>query len=145
MYKVTLQNLSQYYFSLQSHKGKRLSLSLREIKVLKNLSNEEANYYLRYIPLGLSVIIEELVSNPTVIEPIIIEPVIEEPVIEEPVIEEPVIEEPVIEEPVKHTREELEDLKKADIRVIAEELGLDVAKKTKAELIDMLVNYYGIE
>ena len=61
------------------------------------------------------------------------------------VIEEPVIEEPVIEEPVKHTREELEDLKKADIRVIAEELGLDVAKKTKAELIDMLVNYYGIE
>ena len=130
MYKVTLQNLSQYYFSLQSHKGKRLSLSLREIKVFKNLSNEEANYYLRYIPLGLSVIIEELVSNPTVIEPIIIEPVIEEP---------------VIEEPVKHTREELEDLKKADIRVIAEELGLDVAKKTKAELIDMLVNYYGIE
>ena len=135
MYKVTLQNLSQYYFSLQSHKGKRLSLSLREIKVFKNLSNEEANYYLRYIPLGLSVIIEELVSNPTVIEPIIIEPVIEEPVIEEP----------VIEEPVKHTREELEDLKKADIRVIAEELGLDVAKKTKAELVDMLVNYYGIE
>ena len=130
MYKVTLQNLSQYYFSLQSHKGKRLSLSLREIKVFKNLSNEEANYYLRYIPLGLSVIIEELVSNPTVIEPIIIEPVIEEPVIEEPVI---------------HTREELEDLKKADIRVIAEELGLDVAKKTKAELVDMLVNYYGIE
>ena len=130
MYKVTLQNLSQYYFSLQSHKGKRLSLSLREIKVFKNLSNEEANYYLRYIPLGLSVIIEELVSNPTVIEPIIIEPVIEEP---------------VIEEPVKHTREELEDLKKADIRVIAEELGLDVAKKTKAELVDMLVNYYGIE
>ena len=130
MYKVTLQNLSQYYFSLQSHKGKRLSLSLREIKVFKNLSNEEANYYLRYIPLGLSVIIEELVSNPTVIEPIIIEPVIEEP---------------VIEEPVKHTREELEDLKKADIRVIAEELGLDVAKKTKAELIDMLVSHYGIE
>ena len=130
MYKVTLQNLSQYYFSLQSHKGKRLSLSLREIKVFKNLSNEEANYYLRYIPLGLSVIIEEVESNPTIIEPIIVEPVVEEP---------------VVEEPVKHTRDELEDLKKADIKVIAEELGLDVVKKTKAELIDMLVNYYGIE
>jgi hypothetical protein len=130
MYKVTLQNLSQYYFSLQSHKGKRLSLSLREIKVFKNLSNEEANYYLRYIPLGLSVIIEEFEANPTVIEPIIIEPVIEEP---------------IMEEPVKHTRDELEELKKADLRVIAEGLGLSISKKTKAELVDMLVNYYGIE
>lgn len=132
MYKVMIQNVNQFYFSLQDHDGIRLSLKRLDFKVFNGLSKKEADHYKKYIPLGLSVIIEECKD---VVE-------VEFKEVEEEVIEIPVIIEEVQDEIKcpKYNREELEDMKKEELRDLAKKEGFKVSGTKKAELIEMLVN-----
>ena len=136
MYKVMIQNVNQFYFSLQDHDGIRLSLKRLDFKVFNGLSKKEADHYKKYIPLGLSVIIEECKD---VVEVEFKE--VEE--VQEKVIEIPVIIEEVQEQEIKcpkYNREELEDMKKEELRDLAKKEGFKVSGTKKAELIEMLVN-----
>lgn len=137
MYKIILQNNYQYYFSLQNHLGRRLSLSLEEVKIYKGLSREDANFYLKFIPLGLSVIIQpEDVDE----KDFIADPNIE--IVEQPVeIEPEVVEDAPV---VNYSREDLESLKKAQLKEIATQEGLKTDYMTKAEILEVLVAHYGI-
>lgn len=132
MYKVMIQNVNQFYFSLQDHDGIRLSLKRLDFKVFNGLSKKEADHYKKYIPLGLSVIIEECKD---VVE-------VEFKEVEEEVIEIPVIIEEVQDEIKcpKYNREELEDMKKEELRDLAKKEGFKISGTKKVELIEMLVN-----
>ena len=133
MYKVMIQNVNQFYFSLQDHNGIRLSLKRLDFKVFNGLSKKEADHYKKYIPLGLSVIIEECKD---VVE-------VEFKEVEEEVIEIPVIIEEVQEQVIKcpkYDREELEDMKKEELRELAKKEGFKVSGTKKVELIEMLVS-----
>ena len=131
MYKVTIQNTCQYYFSLQNHLGKRISLSLLDFKVYNHLNIKEAEYYKKYIPLGLSVIIEQEAIEVQG-EIIDVEDMVE--------ISDEINSDVVEVEVKKYILEELEDLKKAELRELADKEGLNHKGLTKAEIIELLVN-----
>ena len=97
MYKVMIQNVNQYYFSLQDHDGVRISLKKLDFRVFNGLSKKEAEHYKKYIPLGLSVIIEECKD--------VVEVEFKEVEEQEVVIEIPVIVEEVQEVKPKYIRE----------------------------------------
>ena len=132
MYKVMIQNVNQYYFSLQDHDGVRISLKKLDFRVFNGLSKKEAEHYKKYIPLGLSVIIEECKDA--------VEVEFKEVEEQEVVIEIPVIVEEVQEVKPKYIREELEEMKKEELRELAKKEGFKVSGTKKADLIEMLVN-----
>jgi hypothetical protein len=142
LYKVTIQNTCQYYFSLQNHFGKRISLALLEFKVYNHLNIKEAEHYKKYIPLGLSVIIEQEPLGPFIIieqeaievqgEIVDVEDIVE--------ISDEVNSDVVEVEVKKYVLEELEELKKAELRELADKEGLNHKGLTKAEIIELLVN-----
>ena len=134
MYKVTIQNINQIYFSLQSHKGKRLSLVQYEVLTFKGLTLQEANSYKKYIPLGLSVIIQEDDSFIPVSYEVINT--------DEPIENTSEIVENKIS--FSYSVEELEALKKEELKELCLEVGIDVRRKTKLELINKLVEHYGL-
>lgn len=132
MYKVIIQNVNQIYFSLQDHRGKRLSLTQYDIKVFEGLTLKEANSYKRYIPLGLSVLIQEDNSFITADYKVISEAI-------------EIIPEPLEEvKSIFYTIDELNTLKKDELRELCTKVGISISKKTKAELIEDLVKYYGL-
>lgn len=132
MYKVMIQNVNQYYFSLQDHDGVRISLKKLDFRVFNGLSKKEAEHYKKYIPLGLSVIIEECKD--------VVEVEFKEVEEQEVVIEIPVIVEEVQEVKPKYIREELEEMKKEELRELAKKEGFKVSGTKKADLIEMLVS-----
>lgn len=130
MYKVIIQNVNQIYFSLQDHNGKRLSLVKYEIRKFHGLSLSEANHYKKFIPLGLSVFIQDdsfIESDFRVIDNILDE-----------------VEEKEVEVLFPYSKDSLEELKKAELRDLCLNVGININKKTKAELIEDLVAYYGL-
>ena len=135
MFKVILQNVNQYYFSLQTHKGSRISLSLRETVVFRFLSNNEAQYYVKYIPLGLSVIIQP--DNQNIIEVDVVENVVE-------ISDNSVSEVIDNSNTIKYTLEDLQALKKAQLKEIATDEGINTDYLTKQEILDLLVSHYGM-
>lgn len=134
MYTVIIQNVNQIYFSLQSHSGKRLSLTQYEIKTFKGLTLEEANSYKKFIPLGLSVFIQEDKSFISTDFNIIDTDESIENTSE------------VVEDKNSfiYTIEDLHDFKKEEIKKFCLDVNIDVRRKTKLELINELVDYYGL-
>lgn len=130
MYKVIIQNINQIYFSLQDHKGKRISLTQYEMRTFKGLTLQEANSYKKFIPLGLSVLIQEDKSV------IIVDDIVE--------VDDTILEVDDNLNKIKYTLDELQELKKAELRELCLDVGISISKKTKAELIDELVDYYGL-
>lgn len=146
MYKVTIQNINQIYFSLQDHQGRRIALSKLELRVFNGLTLEEANSYKKYIPLGLCVLIQEdenfVEANFEVIEETQ-EEVIEE--VQDEIVEE--TQEEVVEEMQDNipTKEELEAMLKPELRDLARKAGIKWTGKPKAQLLEELVEYYGLQ
>ena len=135
MYKVVIQNVNQIYFSLQDHNGKRLSLTKYEIRKFHGLSLSEANHYKKFIPLGLSVFIQDdsfIESDFKVIDDILDE------------VEEKEVEEKEVEVLFPYSKDSLKELKKAELRDLCLKVDININKKTKAELIEDLVAYYGL-
>lgn len=132
MFTVIIQNVNQIYFSLQSHNGKRISLTQYEIKTFKGLTLQEANSYKKYIPLGLSVFIQEDKSFITTdFEVVDTDDSVEE----------------IIEDnknTFNYSLEDLQDLKKDELKTLCLEVNIDVRRKTKLELINELVEHYGL-
>ena len=140
MYKVVIQNVNQIYFSLQDHNGKRLSLTKYEIRKFHGLSLSEANHYKKFIPLGLSVFIQDdsfIESDFKVIDDILDE-------VEEKEVEEKEVEEKEVEVLFPYSKDSLKELKKAELRDLCLKVDININKKTKAELIEDLVAYYGL-
>lgn len=134
MYKVIIQNINQIYFSLQNHQGKRISLGYCEIRTYKGLTSQEANSYKKYIPLGLSVIIQEDNSFlQTSYEVVNTDETIEDT---SEIVEN--------KNSFNYSVEDLQALKKEDLKELCLEVDIDVRRKTKQELIDKLVAYYGL-
>lgn len=134
MYKVIIQNINQIYFSLQNHQGKRISLGYYEIRTYKGLTSQEANSYKKYIPLGLSVIIQE--DNSFIqasCEVVNTDETIEDT---SEIVEN--------KNSFNYSVEDLQALKKEDLKELCLEVDIDVRRKTKQELIDKLVAYYGL-
>ena len=132
MFTVIIQNVNQIYFSLQSHNGKRISLTQYEIKTFKGLTLQEANSYKKYIPLGLSVFIQEDKSFITTDSEVVdtddsIEEIIEDN-----------------KNTFNYSLEDLQDLKKDELKTLCLEVNIDVRRKTKLELINELVEHYGL-
>jgi len=131
VYKVTIQNINQIYFSLQDHKGKRISLTQYEMLVFNGLSQSEANSYKKYIPLGLSVIIQEdnsfICTDYKVVETVEVKPEIVE-----------------VNKSFNYSIEDLKLFKREDLRALCLDVNIDIKRKTKAELIEELVNFYGL-
>ena len=130
MYKVTIQNINQIYFSLQDHQGRRIALSKLELRVFNGLTLEEANSYKKYIPLGLCVLIQEdenfVEANFEVIEEM-----------QDEIVEE-------IQDNIP-TKEELEAMLKPELRDLARKAGIKWTGKPKAQLLEELVEYYGLQ
>ena len=145
MYKVVIQNVNQIYFSLQDHNGKRLSLTKYEIRKFHGLSLSEANHYKKFIPLGLSVFIQDdsfIESDFKVIDDILDE--VEEKEVEEKEVEEKEVEEKEVEVLFPYSKDSLKELKKAELRDLCLKVDININKKTKADLIEDLVAYYGL-
>lgn len=134
MFTVIIQNVNQIYFSLQSHNGKRISLTQYEIKTFKGLTLQEANSYKKYIPLGLSVFIQEDKS--------FIQASYEVINTDEPTENTSEIVEN--KNSFSYSADDLQALKKEELKELCLEVDIDVRRKTKLELIDKLVEYYGL-
>lgn len=134
MYKVTIQNINQIYFSLQNHKGKRISLVQYEVQTYKGLTLQEANSYKKYIPLGLSVIIQEDKS--------FIKASYEVINTDEPIENTSEIVEN--KNSFSYSVEDLQALKKEELKELCLKVDIDIRRKTKLELVDKLVEYYGL-
>ena len=147
MYKVTIQNINQIYFSLQDHKGRRLALSKLEVRVFNGLTLEEANSYKKYIPLGLCVLIQEdedfVEATYNIINSDDTDEVIDSIDEVEEVAE---VEEVEVEEvaSVQITLDELQSLKKNELRELCDKEGIKWNGKTKADLVELLVAHYGL-
>lgn len=147
MYKVTIQNINQIYFSLQDHQGRRLALSKLEVRVFNGLTLEEANSYKKYIPLGLCVLIQEdedfVEATYNIINSDDTDEVIDSIDEVEEVAE---VDEVEVEEvaSVQITLDELQSLKKNELRELCDKEGIKWNGKTKAELIELLVAHYGL-
>ena len=142
MYKVTIQNINQIYFSLQDHQGRRLALSKLEVRVFNGLTLEEANSYKKYIPLGLCVLIQEdedfVEATYNIINSDDTDQVIDS--IDE--VEE--VEEVEEVASMQITLDELQSLKKNELRELCDKEGIKWNGKTKAELVELLVAHYGL-
>ena len=147
MYKVTIQNINQIYFSLQDHAGRRLALSKLEVRVFNGLTLEEANSYKKYIPLGLCVLIQEdedfVEATYNIINSDDTDEVIDSIDEVEEVAE---VEEVEVEEvaSVQITLDELQSLKKNELRELCDKEGIKWNGKTKADLVELLVAHYGL-
>lgn len=139
MYKVTIQNINQIYFSLQDHQGRRLALSKLEVRVFNGLTLEEANSYKKYIPLGLCVLIQEDEDFVEATYNIINSDDTDEVIDSIDEVEE--VEEVAS---VQITLDELQSLKKNELRELCDKEGIKWNGKTKAELVELLVAHYGL-
>lgn len=139
MYKVTIQNINQIYFSLQDHQGRRLALSKLEVRVFNGLTLEEANSYKKYIPLGLCVLIQEDEDFVEATYNIINSDDTDEVIDSIDEVEE--VEEVAS---MQITLDELQSLKKNELRELCDKEGIKWNGKTKAELVELLVAHYGL-
>lgn len=142
MYKVTIQNINQIYFSLQDHQGRRLALSKLEVRVFNGLTLEEANSYKKYIPLGLCVLIQEDEDFVEATYNIINSDDTDEVIDSIDEVEE--VEEVEEVASVQITLDELQSLKKNELRELCDKEGIKWNGKTKAELVELLVAHYGL-
>ena len=142
MYKVTIQNINQIYFSLQDHQGRRLALSKLEVRVFNGLTLEEANSYKKYIPLGLCVLIQEDEDFVEATYNIINSDDTDEVIDSIDEVEE--VEEVEEVASMQITLDELQSLKKNELRELCDKEGIKWNGKTKAELVELLVAHYGL-
>lgn len=136
MYKVTIQNINQIYFSLQDHQGRRLALSKLEVRVFNGLTLEEANSYKKYIPLGLCVLVQEDEDFVEATYNIINSDDTDEVIDSIDEVEEVAS--------VQITLDELQSFKKNELRELCDKEGIKWNSKTKAELVELLVAHYGL-
>ena len=144
MYKVTIQNINQIYFSLQDHQGRRLALSKLEVRVFSGLTLEEANSYKKYIPLGLCVLIQEDEDFVEATYNIINSDDTDEVIDSIDEVNEVAEVEEVEVASVQITLDELQSFKKNELRELCDKEGIKWNGKTKAELVELLVAHYGL-
>ena len=144
MYKVTIQNINQIYFSLQDHQGRRLALSKLEVRVFNGLTLEEANSYKKYIPLCLCVLIQEDEDFVEATYNIINSDDTDEVIDSIDEVEEVAEVEDVEVASAQITLDELQSLKKNELRELCDKEGIKWNGKTKAELVELLVAHYGL-